>query len=87
MHVALNPMEYLKMVQKVRTMRLAVQNEFATNFPAITFRKKRLTVAIHAYFDMERAEDVTCVKQAIEDALSQLSTHGHAKHTYSVAEV
>ena len=34
------------------------------NFPDIQFRKKRLTVAIHAQFDMERAEDVNTVRPA-----------------------
>lgn len=59
----------------------------STKFPVITFRKKRLTVAIHAHFDMEKAEDVTAVRQMIESAVSQIVKEGQAKIGYSVTDV
>jgi|HubBroStandDraft_6_1064221.scaffolds.fasta_scaffold946304_2 hypothetical protein len=68
-------------------MGLAVQNAFTTNFPTITFRRKRVTVAIHAYFDLEDAEDAATVKQTIEDVMSRLTKHGQAKHSYSIVEI
>jgi hypothetical protein len=68
-------------------MGLEAHNDFATNFPTITFRRKRLTVAIHAYFDLEGSEDAAAVKQSIEAAISQLTKRGQAKHTYSVVEI
>ena len=57
------------------------------NFPDIQFRKKRLTVAIHAHFDMERAEDVTAVKQRVADSVSRLAEEGRAKVTYTLSDV
>jgi hypothetical protein len=68
-------------------MHLAVANDYTNKFPSITFRKKRLTVAIHAQFDMECAQDATSVKQMIEAALIQLEKEGHAKISYSVSDV
>jgi len=68
-------------------MHLAVTNDFTNKFPPITFRKKRVTVAIHAHFDMECAADVSSVKQMIEAALAQLENEGHAKVSYSVTDV
>jgi lauroyl/myristoyl acyltransferase len=59
----------------------------SAKFPVICFRKKRLTVAIHAHFDMEKAEDVAAVKQMIEAAVSQIIKEGHAKIGYSVSDV
>jgi copper homeostasis protein CutC len=56
-------------------------------FPIITFRKKRLTVAIHAQFDMECAEDAAAVKQMIEEAALRLLSEGQAKIAYSVADL
>jgi G:T-mismatch repair DNA endonuclease (very short patch repair protein) len=67
-------------------MGMAMQTEF-TGFPIITFRKKRLTVAIHACFNLEHADDVATVKQAVEDAMRLLTKDGQAKHTFSVAEI
>jgi hypothetical protein len=67
-------------------MGVALQTEFG-GFPTITFRKKRLTVAIHASFNLEHANDVAAVRQAVEDAMRQLVKHGQAKQTFSVAEV
>jgi len=57
------------------------------NFPDIQFRKKRLTVAIHAQFDMERAEDVSTVRQRVADSLSRLAEDGRAKVTYTLTDV
>jgi hypothetical protein len=67
-------------------MQVAV-NEYTTKFPVITFRKKRLTVAIHAQFDMECAEEVSAVKQMVEEALARLISEGKAKISYSVGDV
>jgi len=68
-------------------MHVAISNDFTNKFPLINFRKKRLTVAIHAQFDMECAQDATAVKQMIDAAFSQLEREGHAKITYSVSDV
>jgi hypothetical protein len=68
-------------------MGLEAQNDFAANFPAITFRRKRLTVTIHAHFNLEGAEDVAVVKRCIENAIGELTKHGQTKHTYSVVEI
>ena len=57
------------------------------NFPDIQFRKKRLTVAIHAQFDMERAEDVNTVRQRVADSVSRLAEEGRAKVTYTLSDV
>ena len=67
-------------------MHVAV-NETTTRFPTITFRKKRLTVAICAHFDMGSAEDASTVKEMIEDAIGRLLQDGQAKVTYSVADL
>ena len=68
-------------------MHVVVANDFASKFPLISFRKKRLTVAIHAHFDMECAEDVQAVKAMIDSALVQLEKDGHLKISYSVTDV
>jgi len=68
-------------------MHVAVSNDFTSKFPLINFRKKRLTVAIHAQFDMECAQDATAVKQMIDAALMQLEKDGHTKITYSVTDI
>jgi hypothetical protein len=68
-------------------MGLEAQDDFIANFPTITFRRKRLTVTIHAHFNLEGAEDVAAVKQSIENAIGQLTKHGQTKHTYSVLEI
>ena len=57
------------------------------NFPDIQFRKKRLTVAIHAQFDMERAEDVNTVRQRVADSVWRLAEEGRAKVTYTLTDV
>ena len=68
-------------------MHVVVANDFTSKFPLINFRKKRLTVAIHAHFDMECAEDVSAVKAMIDAALVQLEKDGHVKVSYSVTDV
>jgi hypothetical protein len=67
-------------------MHLAL-NEATPKFPTITFRKKRLTVAICAHFDMGSAEDASTVKEMIEEAIQRLTQDGQAKITYSVADL
>ena len=68
-------------------MGIALQSEFGTTFPTITFRKKRLTVTISAYFDLDGIEDAASAKKVIEDAVNELAKRGRAKHTYSVMEI
>ena len=68
-------------------MHVVVANDFTSKFPLINFRKKRLTVAIHAHFDMECAEHVSAVKAMIDGALVQLEKDGHVKVSYSVTDV
>src|SRR3954466_1979104 len=55
-----------KVAQEMVTMHVAISNDFTNNSPPINFRKKRLTVAIHAQFDMECAQDAAAVKQMID---------------------
>ena len=62
-------------------------HEPSTKFPVIHFRKKRLTIAIHAHFDLECGEDAASVKQMIEAATNQLTQEGHAKVSYSVTDL
>jgi hypothetical protein len=57
------------------------------NFPTIQFRKKRLTVAIHAQFDMECAEDVDQVKQRLQETLGRLMAEGEAKIAYTLSDL
>jgi hypothetical protein len=68
-------------------MGVVIQKEFASAFPTIIFRKKRLTVAIHACFNLEHADDVAAVKQAVEQAMTLLTKDGQVKQTFSVAEI
>ena len=68
-------------------MHMDVGIKSLVNFPDIQFRKKRLTVAIHAHFDMERAEDVTAVKQRVADSVSRLAEEGRAKVTLRLSDV
>ena len=39
-------------------MGLEAQNDFVANFPTITFRRKRLTVTIHAHFSLDGASQL-----------------------------
>ena len=68
-------------------MHMDVGIKHLVNFPDIQFRKKRLTVAIHAHFDMERAEDVSAVRQRVEESLSRLTEEGRAKVSYTLSDV
>ena len=68
-------------------MHMDVGSKALGNFPDIQFRKKRLTVAIHAQFDMERAEDVNAVKQRVAESLSRLTEEGRAKVTYTLSDI
>jgi hypothetical protein len=56
-------------------------------FPTISFRKKRLTVAIHAHFDLECAEDVENLRNRIEETMSRLANEGDAKIGYTLTDV
>ena len=68
-------------------MHMDVGIKHLANFPDIQFRKKRLTIAIHAQFDMERAEDVNAVKQRVSESVSQLAEEGRAKVTYTLSDI
>ena len=61
--------------------------EFVGKFPDITFRKKRLTVAIHAQFDMQNSIEVNLVKVLIKDAFVRLSEDAEAKISYEVSDI
>ena len=61
--------------------------EFVGKFPDITFRKKRLTVAIHAQFDMQNSVEVNLVKVLIKDAFARLSGDGEAKISYTISDI
>ena len=65
----------------------ALSSEYVSRFPVINFRKKRLTVAIHAHFDLESARDVAEVKQKIETALEQIARDGQTKVSFSLSDV
>ena len=64
-----------------------VQTDFVNKFPAINFRKKRLSVVIHAQFDMECESDVASVRQMIEKAMTDINQEGSSKITYSVSDI
>jgi hypothetical protein len=64
-----------------------VGSKHLANFPDIQFRKKRLTIAIHAQFDMERAEDVNAVKQRVSESVERLAEEGRAKVTFTLSDV
>jgi hypothetical protein len=68
-------------------MHMDVGSKNLGNFPDIQFRKKRLTVAIHAHFDMERAEDVNAVRQRVEESISRLAEEGRAKVSYTLSDL
>jgi hypothetical protein len=70
-----------------KVMHMDVGSKHLTNFPDIQFRKKRLTVAIHAQFDMERAEDVNAVKQRVSESVERLAEEGRAKVTFTLSDV
>ena len=68
-------------------MNMHVGNKLLGSFPAILFRKKRLTVAIHAHFDLECAEDVESLRARIEEAMGRLVQDGKAKIGYTLSDL
>jgi hypothetical protein len=64
-----------------------VQTDFVTKFPVINFRKKRLSVVIHAQFDMECESNVSTVRHMIERAMAEINREGSSKVTYTVADI
>ena len=63
-------------------------NEFTgSSFPPVNFRRKRLTIAVHTYFDMANVADAQKVKQLVERAMSGLSESARAKVSYEVSEI
>ena len=68
-------------------MNMHVGNNKLASFPTISFRKKRLTVAIHAQFDLECAEDVENLRTRIEETMTRLADDGEAKIGYTLTDV
>ena len=68
-------------------MNMHVGNKLLGSFPTISFRKKRLTVAIHAHFDMECAEDVENLRNRIEETMARLANDGKAKIGYTLTDI
>jgi hypothetical protein len=68
-------------------MNMHVNNRILANFPTILFRKKRLTVAIHAQFDLECAEDVEALRTRIEQTMTRLEDGGDAKIVYTLTDL
>ena len=68
-------------------MNMHVGNKLLGSFPTISFRKKRLTVAIHAHFDLECAEDVESLRGRIEETMSRLADDGEAKIGYTLSDI
>ena len=62
-------------------------SKFLGSFPTILFRKKRITIAIHAQFDLECAEDVERLRTRIEDAMFRLGEGGEAKIGYTLTDL
>jgi hypothetical protein len=73
--------------KKATTMQTAIASNQVGKFPVIQFRKKRLTVAIHAHFDMQNADEVNEVKRLVEQALAQLAEDGDVKVSYTLSDV
>jgi len=73
--------------KKATTMQTAIATNQVGKFPVIQFRKKRLTVAIHAHFDMQNADEVNEVKRLVEQALAQLAEDGDVKVSYTLSDV
>ena len=73
--------------KKATTMQIAIASNQVGKFPVVQFRKKRLTVAIHAHFDMQNADEVNEVKRLVEQALAQLAEDGDVKVTYALSDV
>jgi hypothetical protein len=74
-------------LKKATTMQTAIASNQVGKFPVIQFRKKRLTVAIHAHFDMQNADEVNEVKRLVEQALAQLAEDGDVKVSYTLSDV
>ena len=62
-------------------------NKLLGSFPNISFRKKRLTVAIHAHFDLESSEDVEALRSRMEDTMARLADGGEAKIGYTLSDI
>ena len=68
-------------------MNMHVGNKLLGSFPTILFRKKRLTVAIHAQFDLECAEDVEQLRSRIEETLARFADGGETKIAYTLTDI
>ena len=68
-------------------MNMHVGNKLQVSFPTILFRKKRLSVAIHAHFDLECAEDVENLRTRIEETMARFAQEGEAKIGYTLSDI
>ena len=64
-----------------------VRSRLLANFPTISFRKKRFTVAIHAQFDLESAGDVEQLRSRIDETMARLADRGEAKIVYTLNDL
>lgn len=62
-------------------------NPILGKFPDVIFRKKRLTIAIHAQFDLQSAAEVEGVRALIGEAMDQLSEQAAARISYTVCDL
>ena len=74
-------------MRHLRLVQAGSGGQFVGKFPDITFRKKRLTIAIHAQFDMQNSIEVNLVKVLIKDAFVRLSEDGEAKISYTLSDI
>jgi hypothetical protein len=68
-------------------MNKRVSNEVLASFPTVSFRKKRLTVAIHAQFDLESPGDVEQLRSRIDETMALLGDRGEAKIVYTLNDL
>jgi len=68
-------------------MNMHVGNKLLGSFPTILFRKKRLSVAIHAQFDLECEEQVEDLRSRIEEAMARLVQSCEAKVVYTLSDI
>jgi hypothetical protein len=68
-------------------MHVGNNSSFSVTFPPSCSAKKRLTVAIHASFDLECSEDVEKLRTRIEETMARLVQEGEAKIGYTLTDI
>jgi hypothetical protein len=68
-------------------MLIDLQGKRMGRFPSIQFRKKRLSVTVHAHFDLESTKEADQVKQHVEELLARLAEGGETKVAYTVSDI